>query len=117
MPAFGRWVHSTSEYNAMISEKHISESLPSLRTRVWVASQQQPSLLTLLGQWMGPQLRAREIAPFTGLLFSRPSSTKVLRQVCHAEEEEKISVWQEGQQRRRMEEQSRCPTPKGNSHL
>lgn len=111
MPTFGRWAHSTFKDSAIINEKPISEmpSLPPLRACIWAASQQQPSLLTLLGQWMGPQLRTREIAPFAGLLCSVPSSAKVPRQVCHAEKKkEKINVWQEGQWRR-MEEQSRCP--------
>ena len=120
MLAFGRWMHGTFEDSDIINEKCISEmpSLPSLRARVWVASQQQPSLLTLLRQWMGPQLRTRETAPFPGLLFSRPSSAKVPRQVCHAEDkEDKINVWQEGQQRRRREEQSRYPAPEDNAHL
>lgn len=110
MPAFGRWAHSTLEDSAIINEKCTSEtpSLPSLRACTWAARQQQSSLLALLGQRMGPQLRTREIAPLTALLFSRPSTAKVPRQVCHAEDkEEKINVWQEGQQRRRTEEQSR----------
>lgn len=112
-------MHSTFKDSAVIQEKHILQmpSLSLLRARVRVASQPQVSLLTLLGQWMGPQLKTREVPSFTNLLFSRPCSEKVPRQDCHAEDKtEKMKVWQEGQQRRRTVEQSMCPGAKDDSH-
>lgn len=65
--------HSAFEDNAISTERHISESLLSLRVGAWIPSQQRPDLLTLLGPWMGAALRAghRETAPFTSLWFRK----------------------------------------------
>lgn len=74
MPAFVRWVQSTCKDSTVIIEKHIFQmsSLSFLRAWVQVTSHQQIILLTLVTQWMGPQLKIRKTPSVTYPVFQVP---------------------------------------------